>query len=841
MKRIIFILLLSFSAPLFSQFDTTIATESYFSSRKEVSLNGKWDISYDEGETWTKQYVPFTSYENKPILLKKTIKLSKSDLFNRSFHLDVSGISDNGEFYINNQFLGNYFGGMTQFWVDIPEKVLKAGNNELKIRVNPTEGFARQIQQLPLHTVRAGFGIIRPINLISTSDTWVSNINAKYKLSNDYQNVAISVKGAISTGQSVNTKGNVTVRAYLKGQGVQLELGSAIMNVANSRIYNFDIKSTFNNPKLWSPDEPNLYKIGVRIIKDGQVIDQQEDSFGFKEVAILNSANSNKFLFNGKPFQLKSVNYIDDIKGQGQSISKSQYEQDVREIKKLGANSIRVKFGLPHPELLELCNQYGLLVLFDLPVYNTPVSLLNSDEIKVRVKNIVDRVISSVDNYPSIFSYGLYSYSNESQSKVKSYSEEMYNQLNKLSNNLVHKSIYSSTDYPNIKNFDFLIYSFRVKTYNFNAQLKRLKDLKLHSGSLPIVCEIGTVTQNDNKNGYADKLSLEYQSYYLLNLYNIFNSVNVAGFTINTYNDYLLEQPLMINHSNNKYIFTSGLVDRDRNEKAAFKAVKSLFNNEKEPLLTAGSDTEGDQTVVFVITGIIFTLIFLAMVNRFKRFREYFFRSILRPYNFYADIRDQRLISAIQTSVLAMLVSVSVASFITATFYYLRFDDTLEYFLNIIIPMQIIKENLFALVWSPAVLILAMSLLIVLYILLLAALLRVVAFILSVRLYYKDAFTLATWSSIPTLLLLPASAFMVQIFEKMDSGYLIIFIIFVIVEVWSLLRLLKSSSVVFDKPSGKVYAIELGVLIFCTGIPLFIMQLNRSVFDYVTYIIKVML
>lgn len=841
MKKILLILLLSYTIPLLSQTDTNSTTESYEINRKEVSLSGKWSVSYDEGDTWSKEYVPFTSYENKTIILKKSLNMTKEELSNRSFHLDISGISDNGEFYVNNQFLGNFFGGMTQFWVDIPENAIKPGNNEIRIKINPSEGFARQIQQLPLHTRRASSGVIRQINLISTAGAWISNINAQYKLANNNQTAAINVKGSISTGQTSNVKGNITIRTFLKSKDMQMELGNSTMSVNNSRVYNFDIKNIYSNPKLWSPDEPNLYSLVVEIIRNGRIIDRNEVPFGFKEVTIASSEHSNRFILNGLPFELKSVNYVDDYKGQGQSISKSQYEEDVKEIKKLGANCIRVKYGIPHPLLIELCNQYGLLVMYDLPVYNTPISILNSDEIKVRIKNIVDRVLSTIDNSPCIFSYGLYSYSNESQGQTKSYTEDIVSQLNKRSNNLIHKSIYSSTDYPNIKNFDFLIYSFRYKTFDFNKQLIRLKELEKNSGSLPIICEVGTTVQQNNKNGYADKLSLEYQAYYLLNIYSVFKTANVAGFTIDTYNDYLLQQPIMINNSGDKYIYTSGLVDRDRNERAAFKAVKSLFNKEKEPLLTAGSDTEGDQTIVFIITGIIFGLIFLAMINRFKRFREYFFRSILRPYNFYADIRDQRLISAIQTSVLAILVSVSIASFVAATFYYLRFNDTLEYFLNIIIPIQIIKENLFTLIWSPAILILVMSLLIILYILFIAVLLRVVAFVLSVRLFYKDAFTLATWALIPTLLLLPVSAFMIKIFEQMEYGFLLIFLVLIFVKIWSLLRLLKSSAVVFDKPRGKVYATEIVLTLFLIGIPLLIMQLDRSIIDYVYYIFTVML
>jgi beta-galactosidase len=840
MKKIILILILaSFSATL-AQFDTTEVTETYGMDRKVIDLSGKWKVSNDEGDTWSSQHVPSTSYDNSTLIYKKTIKLAKRDLANRTYHLEVNGISDNGEFYVNNQFLGSYFGGMTQFWVDLPENSLKVGDNEIKIKVNPTEGYARQIQQLPIHATRAASGIIRNISLVSTAGAWVSGINASYKLADGNGSTSLKINGTITTGQNTSIKGNITVKTYLKSKEGQYEIGTSTMNVGNSRVYNYEAKGVVNYPKLWSPDEPNLYSLVVKVIKGGSVIDQNEIKIGFKDVTIVSSENGNGFLLNGKPFKIKSVNYIDDIKGQGQSLSNSQYEKDIREIKKLGANTIRVKFGVPHPYLVDLCDRYGLFILYELPVYNTPTSILNSDEIKVRIKNIADRILTTIDNSPSVFSYGLYSYSSEGQNQTKSYTEDILTIINKYTSNLVHKTIYSGSDYPNIKGFDFLIYNFKHKTFDFNKQLVRLKELQQNSGSLPIVCEIGTTVQKQNKNGYADKLSLEFQAYYLLNSYSVFKSANLAGYTIDTYNDYLLEQPTMINNSDDKYVYTSGLVDRERNERAAFKAVKSIFNKEKEPLLTAGSDPSGDQTIVFIITGIVFGLIFLMMINRFKRFREYFFRSILRPYNFYADIRDQRLISAIQTSVLALLVSVSTASFIAATFYYLRFNDTLEYFLNVVLPIQIIKENLFTMIWSPALLIIIMALIMGLYILIIAALLRVAAFVLSVRLFFKDAFTLATWALIPTLLLLPVSAFMIKIFEQMENGYLLIFLILVVVKVWSALRLFKSSAVVFDKPKGKVYLTEFVIILIFIGIPLLIMQLDRSIVDYVLYIYSVM-
>ncbi|MER3330256.1 MAG: hypothetical protein RIF34_11800 [Candidatus Kapaibacterium sp.] len=87
MKKIILILLLfSFSATL-AQFDTTQVTETYGMERKVIDLSGKWKVSNDDGDTWSAQHVPSTSYDNTTLIYKKSIKLSKADLSNRTYNL----------------------------------------------------------------------------------------------------------------------------------------------------------------------------------------------------------------------------------------------------------------------------------------------------------------------------------------------------------------------------------------------------------------------------------------------------------------------------------------------------------------------------------------------------------------------------------------------------------------------------------------------------------------------------------------------------------------------------------------------------------------------------------
>jgi hypothetical protein len=67
-----------------------------------------------------------------------------------------------------------------------------------------------------------------------------------------------------------------------------------------------------------------------------------------------------------------------------------------------------------------------------------------------------------------------------------------------------------------------------------------------------------------------------------------------------------------------------------------------------------------------------------------------------------------------------------------------------------------------------------------------------------------------------------------------------IFAILGFVKIWSLLRLLKSSAVVIDKPKGKVYLIEIALGLIILGIPIFLMQWSRSVIDYLIYVLTVM-
>lgn len=143
---------------------------------------------------------------------------------------------------------------------------------------------------------------------------------------------------------------------------------------------------------------------------------------------------------------------------------------------------------------------------------------------------------------------------------------------------------------------------------------------------------------------------------------------------------------------NNHYICTAGLLDAWRQPRVGFDMYKALINEEKEPLLQARNFTDSTSSL-FLGTGIVLALILMLMVNRSRRFREYFIRSLVRPYNFYADIRDQRILSTKQTAGLGIVIAAGSSLILASTLYYLRTDARMEYLMHLFISDGILSAS----------------------------------------------------------------------------------------------------------------------------------------------------
>jgi hypothetical protein len=115
-----------------------------------------------------------------------------------------------------------------------------------------------------------------------------------------------------------------------------------------------------------------------------------------------------------------------------------------------------------------------------------------------------------------------------------------------------------------------------------------------------------------------------------------------------------------------------------------------------------------------------------------------------------------------------------------------------------------------------------------------ASLLRIGAMFVKARIYFRDTFTIVVWSSLPLVVLLPIGVALYQALST-DALSLWVPVLILALVVWSLLRTLRATSVVFDVPSSIVYSIGLGLVVAMAVILLITWNASYEAFDFLRY------
>lgn len=826
-------------------------------SRFVTDLSGSWQRSEDMSE-WTNVKLPLSEQVDNKIIYKRFVKIPSEMTDIYSWQLYFLGIDHQIEVYWNEQFIGRFVGSMVPFNVRIPDNVVRNETNEIRLVVIPAESKVKQISNQHLNAKRSFTGILREILLVGTPQSWISDIkhNIKLKgLNSADLNVKISISSAeiknlvkrLKVKDSINIKTydkmSLTLFAELKKQN-----SGEIISGAASRTFVIEsdrtivegISMSVSGINLWDVESPELYDLVVKMKRNDVVIDDYSIPVGFRTINTAADGESSFLLINGQNLKIKGVSYIEDYKDIGQSLSPAKMKKDIEHIKKLGANTVRFKYNPPSPLFVHFCNTSGLLLMIELPVYDVPSEIINLDEIRVHMQNLAKQFVMRYEGSPSVFAWGMGEGVDESNEKYQKYSESLLKLFSQDSEKLKYKIVPHGISKIYTDGFDFIGYSDIRQNIDFsqiNSEFKRIQSLV---EGKPLFMAFGSEIRINNHNGYSDPLSVEFQAYNILNSYKIVEKNKGAGCIINTFNDYLQNKPALTTNNELRYIQTSGLLDRNRNERLSFSTVQALFNNEKEPLLNAGSFSR-TTPVIYLICGILLAIMLIFLINRFRRFREYMFRSILRPYNFYADIRDQRIISSIQTLLLGIVLAATVGIYLSSILYYFRDSEILEYFLMITLPSNSIKELVFNLIWMPELSFIVISLSSFILAFITAWIIRVFAILSRARVYWNDCLTISIWSALPAVILLPVSIVLIRLLVLSPGIIWFFLMIYIATSIWTIARLLKSISVVFDIPIIRSYLIGAAIIIIAIGAPLGYYQIKYSFFAYANYFWDVLL
>lgn len=282
---------------------------------------------------------------------KKTFKVAAADS-SKVTSITFDGVYKNSEVWVNGHYLGKRPNGYIEFQYEI-SKYLNFGdkNNEIIVKVDNSKQ--------PNSRWYSGSGIFRNV-WIETTDKlhvgqWGTYVTTPKVTA---ENASVHFETTIQNQNATSQNATVTTTIF-KNDTKVISVTQDITIEANA---NQTIKqqTQVDKPILWSVDTPELYTAVTEIAVENKVVDQYKTDFGIRDFKFdLNKG----FILNGKQVKIKGVCLHHDLGPLGSAINTRAIERQLEIMKEMGVNGIRTTHNPPAPELLELCDKMGFIVM----------------------------------------------------------------------------------------------------------------------------------------------------------------------------------------------------------------------------------------------------------------------------------------------------------------------------------------------------------------------------------------------------------------------------------------------------------------------------------------------
>ncbi|HEX7617903.1 MAG TPA: beta galactosidase jelly roll domain-containing protein, partial [Verrucomicrobiae bacterium] len=250
-------------------------------------------------------------------------------------NLEFDGVFQVAEIFVNGQRIGEHKGGYTGFTFDFTDAV-KPGDNVVAVRVN-NNWDAQLAPRAGEHTFSGG--IYRDVRVVVTAPVhvvWYGTFVTTPQVSkvSGTVNVKTEVVNDSGTAKSVTLKTSV-----LDAKGKTVAQMESTQTIAARATAAFDQTSApIANPKLWSPEHPNMYSVKTVVLDGGKPVDDYTSPLGFRWFKF--TADQGFFL-NGEHYYFKGANVHQDHAGWGDAVADSGFFRDVKLVKDAGFDFIR--------------------------------------------------------------------------------------------------------------------------------------------------------------------------------------------------------------------------------------------------------------------------------------------------------------------------------------------------------------------------------------------------------------------------------------------------------------------------------------------------------------------
>lgn len=328
------------------------------------------------------------------------------DWSSRRIFVRFHGAQSTADVFMNGNFVGQHRGGGVAFTFELTDKIKFGAENSLLVIVSNSY----RDDTLPTSTdINLYGGITRPAELIVTPRTAISPLY--------YGSDGVLVHPTAVSPERV--EGSVEVHLTAKSElmtTLSIDIASSDGTVRFSKQVKpkldgkpVSIPFAIENPALWSPATPALYRVTARL-GEGETTDSVTVRTGFRDIRV---STPDGFTLNGERIPVQGVVlYHDNLTAAG-TLTPTDYDIDLGVISELGANALRSAV-MPHGQYLyDRCDEEGIMAWIDLPLHRTTylgdVAYYATPAFEQNGEQLLREIVAQNMNHPSVVMWGLFS------------------------------------------------------------------------------------------------------------------------------------------------------------------------------------------------------------------------------------------------------------------------------------------------------------------------------------------------------------------------------------------------------------------------------------------------
>lgn len=263
--------------------------------------------------------------------------------------LVFDGAMSHAEVYVNGQRAGYWPYGYNSFHLDVTPYIKKEGNT-LAVRLENQPESSRWYP---------GAGLYRNVHLLVTNevavDTWGTFVSTPV-VKDDYAKVEVRTELVFPASAAAEDIEVETVLLSPSGETVaqtRSKLGAYDEGTTRQELI-------VRKPALWDCDRPNLYKAMTYVYYRGALTDTYATTFGIRSLQVIPDKG---FYLNGHRIVFQGTCNHHDLGPLGAAVNKAAIRRQLRLLKDMGCNAYRTSHNMPAPELIEACNEMGMMVM----------------------------------------------------------------------------------------------------------------------------------------------------------------------------------------------------------------------------------------------------------------------------------------------------------------------------------------------------------------------------------------------------------------------------------------------------------------------------------------------